>query len=251
MNAPLVEMINISKRFGSVQALEDVALRVDPAEVVGLVGDNAAGKSTLMKVLSGVHPPTSGEIRFEGQPANVTSPHDARDLGIEMVYQDFALAGNLSIKANIFLGREPTRRAWGVVVIDEAKMSEEATLILKNLKIDFADVDALVDTLSGGQQQAVAIARALAFQPKLVIMDEPTANLSAAAIAEVRRLIQELKAQGIAVIIISHRLEDIFEVGDRVYVLKRGHIVGEKLIHETSIDDVVEMIVVGHGERYG
>lgn len=251
MTTPLVEMIEIAKHFGSIQALKDVDMNVYPAEVVGLVGDNAAGKSTLMKVLSGVHLPSTGQIRFEGRPASIGSPHDARDLGIEMVYQDFALAGNLSIKANIFLGREPTKRLLGVRVIDEAQMSAQAGAILKRLKIDFATVDALVNTLSGGQQQAVAIARALAFQPKLVIMDEPTANLSAAAITEVRRLICELKEQGIAVIIISHRLEDIFEVGDRVYVLKRGMMVGDKRIQETSLDQVVEMIVVGHGERYG
>lgn len=251
MSAPLVEMMNISKRFGSIQALEGVDLTVHPAEVVGLVGDNAAGKSTLMKVLSGVHPPSSGQIRFESQPVTIGSPHDARDLGIEMVYQDFALAGNLSIKANIFLGREITRRWLGVRVIDEAKMGDEARSILKRIKIDFASVDALVNTLSGGQQQAVAIARALAFHPKLVIMDEPTANLSSAAIAEVRRLIKELKGQGIAVVIISHRLEDIFEVGDRVYVLKRGRMVGDQPIAKTTIDEVVEMIVLGHGDRYG
>jgi len=251
MGTPLVEMKNISKRFGSIQALEDVNLSVDPAEVVGLVGDNAAGKSTLMKVLSGVHFPTEGGIHFDGKLTHIGGPHDARDLGIEMVYQDFALAGNLSIKANIFLGREPTKRFLGIKVIDEQRMSDAAGSILKRLKIDFATVDALIDTLSGGQQQAVAIARALAFEPKLVIMDEPTANLSAAAISEVRRLIVELKEQGIAVIIISHRLEDIFEVGDRVYVLKRGRMVGDKLVKKTSIDEVVELIVKGHGERYG
>lgn len=251
MPTSLVEMKNISKRFGSIQALEDVNFTVAPAEVVGLVGDNAAGKSTLMKVLSGVHLPTEGEIHFDGKRAGISAPHDARDLGIEMVYQDFSLADNLSIKANIFLGREPTKRLLGIKVIDEQRMSEDAGNILKRLKIDFATVDALISTLSGGQQQAVAIARTLAFNPKLVIMDEPTANLSAAAISEVRSLITELKEQGVAVIIISHRLEDIFEVGDRVYVLKRGRMVGDKFVEKTSIDEIVEMIVKGHGERYG
>ncbi len=251
MNELLVEMRGISKRFGAIQALEDVDLNVYPGEVVGLVGDNAAGKSTLMKVLSGVHPPTAGTIRFAGRDAPAGDPYAMRLLGVEMVYQDFSLAGNLSIKANIFLGREPVRRWLGLRVIDDRAMDKKARILLGSLKIDFADVDALVSTLSGGQQQAVAIARSLAFNPKLIIMDEPTANLSAAAIAEVRRLIKELKEHGIAVIIISHRLEDIFEVGDRVYVLKRGRMVGDKRIPETTIDEVVEMIVVGHGERYG
>lgn len=225
---PIVEMRNIKKSFGAVQALRGVDLTLMHNEVLGLVGDNAAGKSTLMKVLSGAYIPDEGEIYLEGQRVHITGPDDARRLGIEMVYQDFMLANNLDVAANIFLGREVVRWALGPIrVMDKRAMELQSQQLLRRLNINVSSVRLKVEHLSGGQRQAVAIGRATAFNAKVIIMDEPTAALSVSAIGQVLDLIRELKAQGASIIIISHRLEDIHEVGDRVVVLRHGRKVAD------------------------
>ncbi len=220
---PVVEMRNIRKNFGAVQALGGVDLVLQHNQVLGLVGDNAAGKSTLMKVLSGAYIPDGGEIFIEGKKAHYSDPMDARRLGIEMVYQDFALADNLDIAANVFLGREVAGAQFGPIrVMNKHYMEQETQRLLSRLKIDISSVRLKVEKLSGGQRQSVAIARATAFNAKVIIMDEPTAALSVAAIAKVLDLVRELKAQGCSIIMISHRLEDIHQVSDRMIVLRHG-----------------------------
>ena len=221
--APAVEMRGISKTFAAVQALREVDLTLHHGEVLGLMGDNAAGKSTLMKVLSGAYIPEQGEILLEGNKVHMATPLDARRLGIEMVYQDLALANNLDVTANIFLGREECSARLGPFgILDSERMEKEADLLLDRLKIQIPSVRQLVERLSGGQRQACAIARAMAFNSKVIIMDEPTAALSVAAITQVLDLVRELKAQGASVIIISHRLEDIYAVSDRLIVMRLG-----------------------------
>jgi simple sugar transport system ATP-binding protein len=238
---PLVEMRGISKAFGAIQALKDIDLRLFPGEILGLVGDNSAGKSTLMKILSGAYQRDSGEVQIEGQPTHFRNPQDSRGRGIEMIYQDFALCGNMDIASNMFLGRWPRRGLF----VDRRRMEEEASVVLKKLKVDVTSVRLKVETLSGGRQQSVAIARAIVSNPKVVILDEPTANLSVTATAQLLDTMLELKSHGVAQIIISHRLNDIFAVGDRVMVLKRGRLVGDRVIKQTSEDEVLGMIVQG------
>lgn len=239
--AAVVEMVGIGKSFGAVQALYDVGLRLAPAEILGLVGDNSAGKSTLMKILSGAYQKDAGEIRIDGAPVHFRNPHESRARGIEMIYQDFALCGNMDIAANMFLGRWPTK-GW---FVDRRRMEAEASAVLAKLKVDVASVRLKVESLSGGRQQSVAIARAISSAPRVVILDEPTANLSVPATRQLLDTMLELKAQGVAQIIISHRLNDIFAVGDRVMVLKRGRLVGDRVIAETTEDEVLGMIVQG------
>jgi simple sugar transport system ATP-binding protein len=223
---PVVEMRNIRKSFAAVQALRGVNLTLHKNEVLGLMGDNAAGKSTLMKVLSGAYIPEEGEILIEGNKVHITSPLHARRLGIEMIYQDLALANNLDVTANIFLGREAVSVKLGPFgVLNSESMEQEANRLLDRLKIAIPSVRLLVERLSGGQRQAVAIARAMAFNSKVIIMDEPTAALSVAAISQVLDLVRELKAQGASIIIISHRLEDIYSVSDRLIVMRQGRTV--------------------------
>jgi simple sugar transport system ATP-binding protein len=218
-----VEMRGIWKSFGAVQALRGVDLELREAEVLGLVGDNAAGKSTLMKVLSGAYIPDKGEVFMEGRKVHITSPEDSRMLGIEMVYQDFALADNLDVAANVFLGREAVSWRFGPIhVMNKRLMEQESRHLLDRLKIDIDSVRLKVENLSGGQRQAVAIGRVTAFDAGVIIMDEPTAALSVAAIGQVLDLVGELKAQGCSIIVISHRLEDIHQVSDRVMVLRHG-----------------------------
>jgi len=225
---PIVEMRNIKKNFGGVQALRGVDLTLQRNEVLGLVGDNAAGKSTLMKVLSGAYIPDEGEIFIEGKKVHISNPWDARRLGIEMVYQDLALADNLDVAANVFLGRETASTKLGPIsVMDKHYMEQETQRLLDRLKIDISSVRSIVERLSGGQRQAIAIGRATAFDNKVTIMDEPTAALSVAAIDKVLDLVRELKAQGNSIIIISHRLEDIYQVSDRMIVLRQGRKVCE------------------------
>ena len=229
---PIVEMRGIKKSFGAVQALRGVDLMLQHNEVLGLVGDNAAGKSTLMKVLSGAYIPDEGEIYLDGQRVRFSSPLDARRQGIEMVYQDYALADNLDIAANVFLGREAVSFNLGPIsVLNYHLMEQETKRLLDRLKIRVDSVHQKVERLSGGQRQAVAIARATAFNAKVIIMDEPTAALSVAAISKVLDLIRELKAQGASIIIISHRLEDIYHVGDRMVVLRHG-----RKVHDSPIE---------------
>jgi ABC-type sugar transport system ATPase subunit len=233
---PVVEMRDIRKSFAAVQALRGVDLTLYHNEVLGLMGDNAAGKSTLMKVLSGAYSADEGEILIEGNKVHMSSPLDARRLGIEMVYQDLALANNLDVTANIFLGREAVSAHIGPFhVMDDERMEQEADRLLDRLKIKIP-VRLLVERLSGGQRQAVAIARAMAFNSKVIIMDEPTAALSVAAITQVLDLVRELKAQGASIIIISHRLEDIYSVSDRLIVMRQGRKVRDTAV-TGNLDD--------------
>lgn len=242
-NAPVVEMRDIKKSFGAVQALRGVDLVLHHNEVLGLVGDNAAGKSTLMKVLSGAYIPDEGEIFIEGEKADYTNPLDARRVGIEMVYQDYALANNLDVSANVFMGREVVQFELGPIgVLDYRYMERETRNLLNRLKIDIASVRQKVERLSGGQRQAVAIARATAFDAKVIIMDEPTAALSVAAIDKVLELVRELKAQGSSIIMISHRLEDIYQVSDRMIVLRQGRKVSDTPV-EGDIHEFRERVV--------
>ena len=249
MTVPFVAMRSISKTFGAVVALRRVSLEVVAGEVIGLVGDNAAGKSTLMKILAGAYTPDIGDILLDGKAARFESPMDARAAGIEMVYQDFALVPELTVTQNIFLGRELVRAGLGLEFLDKRAMDGRARELIERLGLRVPPVGTPVRALSGGQQQAVAIARATAFDARLVIMDEPTASLGASAIAKVRETIGRLKAHGVAVIVISHRLEDVFETADRVVVMKHGHIVGARRIAETRADEVLHMIVAGSDPR--
>ena len=220
---PVVEMRNIKKSFAAVQALRGIDLVLHHNEVLGLVGDNAAGKSTLMKVLSGAYIPDEGEIFIEGKKAHISDPLNARQLGIEMVYQDLALVNKINVAANVFLGREAMSTRLGLIgVMDQHHMEQETQRLLDRLKINISSVRLDVERLSGGQRQSVAIARAMAFNAKVTIMDEPTAALSVAAIGKVLDLVRELKAQGCSIIVISHRLEDIYQVSNRIIVLRHG-----------------------------
>jgi ABC-type sugar transport system ATPase subunit len=241
----LLELADVRKNFGPVQALAGVSFGVDAGEVIGLVGDNGAGKSTLMKTVTGVHAPDGGMIRFAGTSIAGREPGEIRALGVEMIYQDLALARMQDVASNIFLGREPTRRLLGlpIRVIDRARMEREAAAMIQKLGARLPSVTYTVGQLSGGQQQSVAIARALTFDPKLVIMDEPTAALAVREVEHVLDLIRELKRQGIAVILISHRLNDVFAVCDRIIALRQGQVVADEPIAQTSMNDVVAHIV--------
>ena len=241
---PIVEMRGIDKSFGAVHALRGVDLALYPGEVLGLVGDNSAGKSTLMKILTGAYQRDNGEILIAGEPVHFKSPHESRGRGIEMIYQDFALCGNMDVGQNIFLGRWPKKGPF----IDRKKMYSEADIVLKRLKVDVNSVYQRVESLSGGRQQSVAIARAISFEPRVVILDEPTANLSVMATERLLETMLELKKQGVAQIIISHRLQDIFLVGDRVMVLKRGENVGDRYVKHTTQQEVLGLIVSGTSE---
>ncbi len=249
MTRPLVSMQDVSKAFGAVRALSHVSLSVGRGEVLGIVGDNAAGKSTLMKILAGAHQPDSGAITVEGEPVAFHGPNEARAAGIEMIYQDFALVPALTVTQNIFLGREAVSGWRGFGVLNQRRMDERARELFESLGLRVPSVSSPVRELSGGQQQAVAIARAVGFEAKLVIMDEPTANLGAPAIAKVRETIAGLKRKGVAVILISHRLEDIFAVGDRFIIMKHGRVVGARAVSDTHADEIVQMIVSGSDPR--
>ena len=241
----LLELNDVQKHFGSVQALRGVTFNVDPGEVVGLVGDNGAGKSTLMKIITGVYTPDAGTIRFDGIQLKGKQPGEIRSLGIEMIYQDLALARMQDVASNIFLGREPTRRVFGspIRIIDRARIEREADVMIKKLGARIGSVQYLVGQLSGGQQQSVAIARALTFNPKLVIMDEPTAALAVREVEHVLELIREMRREKIAIILISHRLTDVFAVCDRIVALRQGVVVADDPITATSMNDVVAHIV--------
>jgi simple sugar transport system ATP-binding protein len=241
----IIEMRGIYKSFGPVKALQGVDLILDRREVLGLVGDNGAGKSTLMKVLTGAYQPDAGQIFFDGQPVHFTSPHDSRQAGIEMVYQDLALAGNLSVTGNVFMGRELTRSYLGGLIrlMDEGQMEDDTRNLLHRLRIEVLSVRLRVENLSGGQRQAVAVARAMAFNARMVIMDEPTASLAVREVGKVLDLIRGLEAHDVSVILISHRLQDIFQVCDRVMVLRQGLKVGDLRIADTTMDEVVGLMV--------
>lgn len=240
----LIDMREISKAFGAVQALNKVDFHLRPGEILGLVGDNSAGKSTLMKILTGAYHRDTGEVLVDGLPTNFRSPHESRDLGIEMIYQDFALCGNMDVAQNIFLGRWPRRGPF----VDRRKMYTQAAGVLERLKVNVNSVFQKVESLSGGRQQSVAIARAISFNPKVLVLDEPTANLSHTATDTLLQTMLELKAQGVAQVIISHRLVDIFTVGDRVMALKRGQNVGDRYIKHTTEQEILELMITGTAE---
>jgi len=249
MTAPILEARNVSIRFGGVEALKKVSLSVAPGEVLALAGDNGAGKSTLIKVISGVYHPHEGELFFEGQPLTMRDPQDARAKGIETIYQDLALADNLDVGSNIFLGREPMHRRFGLKVIDRAQMHKVARTVLDKLDIVIPEkkLTGPVRTLSGGQRQAIAIGRAIYWDARVLIMDEPTAALGVPEQRKVMELILGLKSQGVAVILISHNLHDIFGIADRILVLRRGELAGERLTKETDGDEIVRLMV---GDTY-
>src|SRR4051812_3208864 len=227
---PVLSLRGISKRFGAVQALTDVKIDVMPGEVVALVGDNGAGKSTLVKVISGVGPANEGVIEWEGSPVTIDRPQDARRLGIATVYQDLALADNLDVVANLFLGQETARHG----VLDDIDMEREARELLETLSVKIPSVRTQVASLSGGQRQSVAIARSLLGEPKVVLLDEPTAALGVAQTAEVLALIHRLRDRGYGVVVISHNLADVFEVADRIVVLRLGRNAGEFDAHSDT-----------------
>jgi simple sugar transport system ATP-binding protein/D-xylose transport system ATP-binding protein len=234
---PVLSLRGISKSFGAVAALTDVDLDVAPGEVMALVGDNGAGKSTLVKVLAGVHPPDSGTITFEGREATIHSPHDAQALGIATVYQDLALCENLNVVENLFLGHEINRKR-----LDEVTMEVRSWELLRELSAKIPTVRIPVASLSGGQRQTVAIARSLLGDPKLIILDEPTAALGVAQTAEVLNLIERLRSRGHGVIMISHNMADVQAVADRVCVLRLGRNNGVFNVHEVSSEDLVAAI---------
>lgn len=243
--APLLQIVDITKRFGGLVAVDNVSLDVNVGEVVGLVGDNGAGKSTLIKMVSGVYQPDGGEIYFDGQKVTFISPREARDLGIETIYQDLALAENLDVGSNIFLGREIRRPYLGGVIhtLDRTKMREESADILSRLEILIPSLTQQIRNLSGGQRQAVAIARTIYWNAKLVIMDEPTAALGVPEQRKVLTLVRTLCDQGVPVIIISHNMQDVFAVADRIVVLRRGKKVGERMAAKTTPDEIVSLMV--------
>lgn len=238
----LLEMRDVHKGFGAVKAVQSVDLVLDRGEILGLVGDNAAGKSTLMKILTAFHKADSGKIYMEGQEVHIRAPGDARKLGIEMIYQDFSLAPNLSIVDNIFLGREITKTFLGLRFIDRKTMEENSKSAMSATNVRLDSVRTIVTDLSGGQRQAVAIARATAFDAKVIVMDEPTASLSVKTIPPLLELMIHLKNQGISMIFITHRIQDIFSTCDRVMVLRRGKCVGVAYTRDTTVDEVTSLI---------
>ncbi|MBW4982307.1 ATP-binding cassette domain-containing protein [Mameliella sp. CS4] len=238
----LMELRQVTKSFGAIHALNGVDLSIAPGEAIGLMGDNGAGKSTLMKIIAGNFPPTTGEIRIDGSPVHFHKPIDARENGIEIVYQDLALCDNLTAAANVFLGREIKSGVWPFRSLNYNAMYQKAGELFSELKSETRPRD-LVKQMSGGQRQAVAIARTRLSDPKLVLMDEPTAAISVRQVAEVLNLIKRLKSTGHAVILVSHRMPDVFEVCDRVAVLRRGTKVADKRIDDTSPEEVTGLII--------
>jgi D-xylose transport system ATP-binding protein len=251
-SAPVLSLKGVSKSFGPVQALSDVNFEIRPGEVVALVGDNGAGKSTLVKTIAGIHAPDAGTISFEGEVVNITSPSDAVDLGIATVYQDLALCDNLDVVENLFLGREETAGGPGPVApLDEVGMEKQTGELLENLAVTITDVRSEVGTMSGGQRQQVAIARSLLGEPKLVMLDEPTAALGVRQTAQVLALVKRLRERGYGVLVISHNLADVFEVADRIYVLRLGREAGDFNAGDVSQDQVVGAITGASGNGGG
>ncbi|MDC9824364.1 ATP-binding cassette domain-containing protein [Devosia sp. ZB163] len=245
MSEPILSIRHMVKRFGGLTAVNDVSLDIHPGEVVALLGDNGAGKSTLIKCVSGVHLPDSGEIRFEGRPVSFPKPIDARSAGIETIYQDLALANNLDVPANIFLGREMKNRYLGGLVqtLNDRQMLREAAQSLAALEIQFPTLTQPIESLSGGQRQAVAIARAIYWKARLMIMDEPTNNLGVPEQQKVLELIRRLRDQGVPVILITHTMPDVFAVADRIIVMHRGRKVAEKRMADTNASELVQYMV--------
>ncbi|MBS1869668.1 MAG: sugar ABC transporter ATP-binding protein [Actinobacteria bacterium] len=247
---PLLALRGVSKRFGAVRALDRVDFDVHAGEVVGLVGDNGAGKSTLVKVMSGIYLAEEGEYRFEGSERHVGGPSDATALGVATVYQDLALCDNLDVVANLFVGREEVAGGAGGVLraLDEAAMEKQAAELLETLTVRLPSVRQEVGLLSGGQRQSVAIARSLIGEAKVVLLDEPTAALGVAQTAQVLALIKRLREQGLGVVVISHNLANVFDVVDRIFVLRLGRKAGTFAVQDTSHEEIVSAIT---GAEFG
>jgi simple sugar transport system ATP-binding protein len=237
----LLDVRGVSKNFGAIKALTDVSLTMEPGEVVGLMGDNGAGKSTMVKLVAGNFPPSEGEVAVEGEICHFHKPVEARAKGIEVVYQDLALADNLTAAQNVFLGRETKKGMWPFDILNKQAMIDKAAALFQELKSETRPRD-LVKKMSGGQRQAVAIARTRLSNAKIVLMDEPTAAISVRQVAEVLELIRRLKGQGVAVMLISHRMPDVFAVSDRIIVLRRGAKVADKATVKTSPEEITGLI---------
>ena len=242
---PLVDMRGIAKTFGSVEALRGVDFHVDRQEIVGLLGDNGAGKSTLIKILTGVHTPTRGDIYFEGNPVHINSPHEARDLGIETVYQDLALVPLMSIARNFWLGQELVRSYGPVRVLNHREMSDKARDALLDIGIRIRSADEPVGSLSGGERQSIAIGRAVYFGKKLLILDEPTSALSVKQTGEVLNYTRRAKERGLSVIFITHNIAHVHEVADRFTIIRGGRKVGDFYKEEVSEMEVAQMVMTG------
>jgi ribose transport system ATP-binding protein len=242
---PLLSVVELTKRFGGLVAVDKVSMDIFPGEVVGLVGDNGAGKSTLIKMVSGVYQPDGGEVYFDGKKVTFLGPREARDLGIETIYQDLALAENLDVGSNIFLGREIKRLYMGGLLhsLDRHKMRLESIGVLDRLDIQVPSMSQQIRNLSGGQRQAVAIARSIYWNARMMIMDEPTAALGVSEQRKVLMLVRTLAEQGVPVIIISHNMQDVFAVADRIVILRRGKKVGERIAKDTTPDEIVSLMV--------
>jgi len=238
---PVLELKAISKHFGAIEALAGVDLALEPGQVVGLMGDNGAGKSTLVKIIAGNFPPSGGEIVLEGKQVHFHKPADARTAGIEVVYQDLALCNNLSASANVYLGRERKRWIGPFRILDDRAMNDRSRELFAELKSETRPADT-VRMMSGGQRQAVAIARTHLSEAKIVLMDEPTAAISVRQVAEVLDLLRRLRDQGMAVVLISHRMPDVFDVADKIVVLRRGHKVADKPVADSSPEEVTGLI---------
>ena len=241
---PILEVRNITKRFGGLTAVDAVDLKVFPGEVVAVLGDNGAGKSTLIKVISGVHRADEGRIFFDETEVKMDNPMQALSMGLETIYQDLALAENLNVYSNIFLGREKLKRFLGVLnILDHSFMLGEARKVLDQLDIEVPSLRNTIRTLSGGQRQAVAISRAIYWNAKFLIMDEPTAALGVPEQEKVLGLVRTLSKQGVGIIIISHQMQDVFSVATRLVIMRRGKKVAERITAETTPDEVVGLIV--------
>ena len=246
MSSCFIEARNICKRFGALTALNQVNLSIHRGEVLALLGDNGAGKSTFTKVLSGAYSASDGELWIDGKAVKFTSPRQASEHGIATIYQELALAENLSIAENVFLGRELKRRVLGIPFLRRREMREQVDQLLKDLDAHISDAEASVGSLSGGQRQAVAICRALNLNAQLVIMDEPTAALAVAETQKVLQLTRKLASRGCAVVLISHNISDVFAVADRMVVFRRGRKIAERRHAETSPDEIVSLITGAH-----
>lgn len=242
MGTPLVEMTDISISFGGIRAVDRASISLHKGEVVGLLGHNGAGKSTLIKVLSGAYKRDGGDIRINGEAASINNPRDAKSYGIETIYQQLAVADNVDAAANLFLGRE---MVTPLGTLDDAAMESKAREIMGRLNPNFRRFKEPVKALSGGQRQSVAIARAMLFDARILVMDEPTAALGPQETAQVGSLIRQLKADGIGIFLISHDIHNVFDLADRVVVMKNGQVVGEAKTSDVSKDEVLGMIIMG------
>jgi simple sugar transport system ATP-binding protein len=240
---PILELKGIKKSFGAIRALRGVDLQLHPGEVLGLLGDNGAGKSTLMKVVSGAYVPDEGTYLLDGREVHFKSPKDARQERLEMVYQDLSLCDSIDVAKNLFLGREPVRKILGLKFLDHNRLHEEAQEILERLHIKVPSTHVTVKNLSGGQRQAIAIGRAVSFNPKVLILDEPTAALAVREVDEVLSLIRRLRDQGVGIILISHRLQDVMAASDRIMFMYEGSKVAERKTSETNLEEVIRLIV--------